>query len=213
MSATLNSEKQVVCKQEKIDYYQGIRERVRSYLGAMNPFATTESTEQKILKPDACKMFHVLGELREIKNGASDEDEPDSLLCPITMCIYKDPVFVAEPGNTYERDALLTFWDNCEKPRDPFTNAVLSDTSIFTNWSKRREVQSFLETCQKSYIPSGWITRTPPPPSGRNFQCSRVHMEENYEELIQKNDMLGLILVVLCFWSIYAVVFWALFSA
>jgi hypothetical protein len=92
-------------------------------------------------------------------------DEPDALLCPITREVFKDPVFVGESGNTYERGALESFWKRLElTKRDPLTNKELTDTSIFVNWDKRREVQRFLDA-HPSYAPQGWSSRAVPRPT------------------------------------------------
>jgi hypothetical protein len=34
-------------------------------------------------------------------------EEPAHLLCSITLALLRDPVFVPQSGNTYERDALV----------------------------------------------------------------------------------------------------------
>jgi hypothetical protein len=88
--------------------------------------------------------------------------EPDSLLCPITRVVFRDPVFVAESGTTYERSAILTSWKTSRhSKKDPLTNQVLSNTNIYTNWDKRREVQAFLDL-HSTYIPQGWDSREVP---------------------------------------------------
>eukprot|EP00511_Aplanochytrium_stocchinoi_P009792 CAMPEP_0204866780 /NCGR_PEP_ID=MMETSP1348-20121228/19085_1 /ASSEMBLY_ACC=CAM_ASM_000700 /TAXON_ID=215587 /ORGANISM="Aplanochytrium stocchinoi, Strain GSBS06" /LENGTH=332 /DNA_ID=CAMNT_0052018833 /DNA_START=13 /DNA_END=1008 /DNA_ORIENTATION=- len=91
-------------------------------------------------------------------------EEPERLLCPITRQVFRDPVFVPESGNTYERSALIRFWATCPAPRDPLTNVCLKSKNVFTNWSKRREVQSFLDE-NAGLIPAGWKERKVPPAS------------------------------------------------
>ena len=49
---------------------------------------------------------------------ASSKDstmEPVHLLCPITRVMYRDPVFVAESGNTYKREAIEGFLHNLKR--------------------------------------------------------------------------------------------------
>ena len=46
------------------------------------------------------------------------DDEPEELLCPITKAMMRDPVFVAGSGNTYEREAIETFWRGRGPRRD-----------------------------------------------------------------------------------------------
>ncbi|CAK9072395.1 unnamed protein product, partial [Durusdinium trenchii] len=86
------------------------------------------------------------------------------LLCPITQVMFRDPVFIPESGNTYERSAIETYWSGRPKcPRDPLTNVSLSGT-LYTNWGLRREVQSFLDE-HPSYVPQGWEDRSVPVPA------------------------------------------------
>jgi hypothetical protein len=104
---------------------------------------------------------------RDEKNDGieQDIDEPESLLCPITREIFRDPVFVGEVGNTYERVAIESFWERLGRSkRDPLTNAELSSTSTFVNWDKRREVQRYLDA-HPLHTPQGWLSREVPRPS------------------------------------------------
>lgn len=39
-------------------------------------------------------------------------EEPQELLCPITMQVYRDPVFVPDSGNTYEARSGHSCWSN-----------------------------------------------------------------------------------------------------
>ena len=104
------------------------------------------------------------------------DDEPDELLCPITKVMMRDPVFVAGSGNTYEREAIETYWrQTATRPvrgvrgavvgvrRDPLTNLDLANDAIFTNWDKRREVQAWLAK-HPTLTPEGWPDRDVPPP-------------------------------------------------
>jgi len=91
-------------------------------------------------------------------------EEPRSLVCPITMMVYVDPVFVPESGNTYERAAIARCWASCASSRrDPITNLPVNSTQVYTNWDKRREVQAFLDA-HPCYTPEGWTSRQVPPP-------------------------------------------------
>ena len=100
---------------------------------------------------------------------AGDQDvEPSSLCCPVMRTLFRDPVFVPESGNTYERDALMTFWRASQMagapPRDPLNNTVLTSTQVFVNWDKRREVAAWLQD-NPGYVPSGWAGRSDIPPA------------------------------------------------
>ena len=98
-----------------------------------------------------------------VSNSSRHAEEPEDLTCPITKLMFRDPVFVAGSGNTYERDAIETFWRDRRDRRDPLTNARLKNANLFTNWTKRREVDAWL-TRHPTQTPEGWTSRTAPPP-------------------------------------------------
>jgi hypothetical protein len=98
-----------------------------------------------------------------LSNSSRHAEEPEDLTCPITKLMFRDPVFVAGSGNTYERDAIETFWRDRRDRRDPLTNARLKNANLFTNWTKRREVDAWL-TRHPAQTPEGWTSRTAPPP-------------------------------------------------
>lgn len=84
-----------------------------------------------------------------------EKEEPASLICPITKCMFKSPVYLCETGNTYEHEALVRFWSN-SSIRDPLTNVKLKNNTCFSiNWGKRREVKQYLDN-HPGYKPSGW---------------------------------------------------------
>ncbi|KAJ1635004.1 hypothetical protein T492DRAFT_969555 [Pavlovales sp. CCMP2436] len=80
--------------------------------------------------------------------------------------LYRDPVFVPESGNTYDRAALETFWRQTagRRARDPLTNRDLSTRQVFVNWDKRREVASWLSE-HVAVTPTGWASRDDIPPA------------------------------------------------
>jgi len=56
-----------------------------------------------------------------------------SLICPITLDVYVDPV-VASDGNTYERRAIEDWFKRSgEAPRSPMTNEPLPNTNLIPN--------------------------------------------------------------------------------
>eukprot|EP00930_Biecheleria_cincta_P074257 TRINITY_DN61460_c0_g1_i1.p1 TRINITY_DN61460_c0_g1~~TRINITY_DN61460_c0_g1_i1.p1 ORF type:complete len:361 (+),score=13.44 TRINITY_DN61460_c0_g1_i1:220-1302(+) len=87
--------------------------------------------------------------------------EPETLLCPITQVMYRDPVFVPESGNTYERSALVRYWASSRHTRDPLSNFELEDVTVHPNWGKRREVEAYLQE-NPHYVPQGWPDRQVP---------------------------------------------------
>lgn len=84
--------------------------------------------------------------------------EPEHLKCRIVHTMYRDPAFVPESGNTFEREAILKFWKSCHAPREPLTDTALSSTALQTNWGIRREVQQFLDD-HPGYVPDNWPDR------------------------------------------------------
>jgi len=99
---------------------------------------------------------------RTSQNERQNVTEPEGLLCPITQVMFQDPCFVPESGNTYERAAIEQYWQTVPQPRDPLTNMTLSNTTLYSNWGMRREVQRFLDE-HKQYLPQGWSNRAVPP--------------------------------------------------
>ena len=104
--------------------------------------------------------------------------EPSSLCCPVMQTLFRDPVFVPDSGNTYERDALMTFWRASQMaaapPRDPLNNTVLTSTQVFVNWDKRREVAAWLQD-NPGYVPSGWAGRSDIPPADPQAHARAAH--------------------------------------
>ena len=109
-----------------------------------------------------------------LSNSSRHAEEPEDLTCPITKLMFRDPVFVAGSGNTYERDAIETFWRSRRDRRDPLTNAHVKNASLFTNWTKRREVDAWLSR-HPDQTPEGWPRRSVPPPlEERDARAKRV---------------------------------------
>mmetsp|Transcript_92755 Transcript_92755/g.276669 ORF Transcript_92755/g.276669 Transcript_92755/m.276669 type:complete len:294 (+) Transcript_92755:27-908(+) len=95
--------------------------------------------------------------------GQARPREPEHLLCPVTQALFRDPVFVVDSGNTYEREALMDYWERVGEARDPLTNLALESREVRTNWAVRREVQAFLGA-HPDFTPEGWDTREMLPP-------------------------------------------------
>eukprot|EP00933_Yihiella_yeosuensis_P028148 TRINITY_DN21954_c1_g1_i2.p1 TRINITY_DN21954_c1_g1~~TRINITY_DN21954_c1_g1_i2.p1 ORF type:complete len:504 (-),score=65.54 TRINITY_DN21954_c1_g1_i2:58-1569(-) len=85
-------------------------------------------------------------------------EEPLHLLCPITHCMFRDPVRVKHSGRTYERWAILEHWNRKGKPHDPLTNIVLQSGEIEVDWQKRDEIALFLKE-RPDFAPDGWDIR------------------------------------------------------
>jgi len=103
---------------------------------------------------------------QEQQNSDSEEDESECLRCPISRCVFLDPVMVAGSGNTYERKSIETFFAKLKRSglplRDPMTNEPLNNHNLITNWERRRAVQKYLEKLPSEKVPTGWESREVP---------------------------------------------------
>lgn len=124
--------------------------------------------------------------------------EPGRLLCTITEVMFRDPVVLAESGNTYERAAIMDWWrTQGNKLRDPRTNAYLMTGELVTNWDKRREVEEFL-TENPSYIPEGWSTREVPPLVPKESpQQAQQRAQPRFEDRVDGHGTDGFLAAVL----------------
>jgi len=134
--------------------------------------------------PAAAVPITELRGLRETETMVEPEAtvvEPHWLMCPITNTLFRDPVFVVDSGNTYERNAVLDFWRQTGVARDPLTNLQLATHDVRTNWAVRRELQSFLDT-HPNYIPAGWDSRELPTPDRPNAVPEPVEADEEVND-------------------------------
>lgn len=69
-----------------------------------------------------------------------DDGRPPEHFCPITHNIMSDPV-VAADGNTYEREAIVSWLVNNTK--SPITNDILSSTMLVDNVSLKKFIQDW----------------------------------------------------------------------
>ena len=96
-----------------------------------------------------------LRELRERQQRQQHVAEPDDLVCPITMVMFRDPVQL-ESGHTYERSAIVEHFGNSD--RDPLTNMPVDTTYIRTNFAVRSTVERWLLE-NPGHLPHGWPNR------------------------------------------------------
>lgn len=130
-----------------------------SLLGKSNIEVGRESVD----RDDLGALSEDLSETSQLSNSVTHAEEPEDLTCPITKMMFLDPVFVAGSGNTYERNAIETFWRTRRDKRDPLTNENIKNVNLFTNWTKRREVDAWL-TRHPEQTPEGWTSRQIPHP-------------------------------------------------
>lgn len=86
--------------------------------------------------------------------------------------LLRDPVFVPESGTTYERSAIVAFWQSSVgNRRDPVSNAEIASEVLYTNWDKRREVAAWLAD-HPTYVPQGWRSRDDIPPANAHLEAT-----------------------------------------
>ncbi len=73
---------------------------------------------------------------------------PEDILCLIIQQIMTDPVMLMESGHTYEKEAILKWFE--KKDIDPATGRKIIAKTIAPNIMARKMVTSFLETPKKS---------------------------------------------------------------
>jgi leucine-rich repeat protein SHOC2 len=83
--------------------------------------------------------------------------EPEELICPITLNMFRDPVMVVESGHTYERSAILSHFRR-NGAKDPLTGLALSSKKVMTIWAVRQIVQAWLDK-HPGVTPDGWDSR------------------------------------------------------
>ena len=71
-------------------------------------------------------------------------EPPPSLLCPVTLAVFADPVVLVETGHSFERAAIerhLSRFNTC-----PATLLTLEDKTLVVNHQLRKACQEFQET-------------------------------------------------------------------
>ena len=95
-------------------------------------------------------------------------EEPEHLLCPISLTLFADPVIILS-GHTYERSAIMRFWAN--RPlANPLGsgNELLRSAQMIINYNMRSQVDQWLDTASPAgYTPRGWAA---PHPTDRSAQ-------------------------------------------
>ena len=83
--------------------------------------------------------------------------EPEVLMCPITVIMFRDPVMVFESGHTYERSAVLSHFER-DGAKDPLTGRALSSMMVTTNRTVRQMVRDWLDR-HPDVTPDRWDSR------------------------------------------------------
>ena len=66
---------------------------------------------------------------------------PDEFICPITLCIMKDPVIMPD-GQTYEREAIANHLK--ASPLSPITRKHLNMKDATPNYALKNMIEKFL---------------------------------------------------------------------
>lgn len=105
-------------------------------------------------------------------------EAPKYLQCPITREVMVDPVVVCGTGQTYEREAVESWFCRHQPATDPATNVILDSTQVVPNWAIREALNQWLR--DKGALP------LPPPAQQARRQTA--------EELRSRgmNDLAGL---------------------
>ena len=129
------------------------------------------------------------------QNKTPEPDIPQHLLDPISMALHHDPV-VIESGRTYDR-STITEWFERGGLSDPYTGEKLGSRIMITNWSKREDVQRFLDD-YPGFVPDGWETRelAPVAKDRRGTGDREAAAETTFGHLLHTNVYIpGLVLI------------------
>ena len=89
--------------------------------------------------------------------------EPDELMCPISQCLYRDPVMLVS-GHTFEKTSVMEFWRRRPLVNPLGTGERLKSAQMIVNYGCRSQVDSWLER-HPGYTPEGWTERSVQPRS------------------------------------------------
>ena len=108
------------------------------------------------------------------------------LTCPITHCIFKQPVLVSASGHTFEFEALARFWASAAPGtlcRCPITNIFVPPGSgVAVNFTIRQQVLDLLVQ-HATETPYGWEDRVlPPQPSDAELQQLSAQLVRSAQE-------------------------------
>ena len=105
---------------------------------------------------------------------ALDTEPPESLVCPITYSLFRDPIRCLSDGRVYEKEALLGFWRR--RPLADFHGGPrLPSASLVPAMEQREAVAAWLAD-RPHLTPAGWGCRDPGPQSDEE-QCERLSFQ------------------------------------
>ena len=71
-----------------------------------------------------------------------DQDPPESLCCPISSELMKNPVIVVESGQTYDKESIMTWLAKHET--DPLTSKKITNMQFAKNYAIKRQVEEWV---------------------------------------------------------------------
>jgi len=114
--------------------------------GAGDPYHEFESIQQPAVQHGAA-----VSRMPAIEHSLSPEQVTETLVCPITGDVFRDPV-VCQDGQTYERSAIERWLVSHQT--SPMTNAVLPNTALVPNLALRHQIEDIAATadCQPQAV-------------------------------------------------------------
>jgi len=85
-------------------------------------------------------VFNFPPTLNLVNNSYKMSNSDDSLICPITFQLFRDPV-LAQDGHTYEREAIVKWLE--KGGRSPLTNQPLSLEHLYPNYAIKKAIDYF----------------------------------------------------------------------
>ena len=83
--------------------------------------------------------------------------EPMDLMCPISACLFRDPVMLVS-GHTFERASIVEFWRRRPLANPLGTGERLRSAQMIVNYGYRSQVDAWLQR-HPDYTPEGWSSR------------------------------------------------------
>ena len=71
-----------------------------------------------------------------------DQEPPESLCCPISSELMKNPVIVVESGQTYDRESIMTWL--AKHKTDPLTNKEITNMQFAINCVIKEQVEEWI---------------------------------------------------------------------
>ena len=81
-----------------------------------------------------------------ISTSEEDKQEPDELCCPLSLCLFEDPVLAGPSGQTYERSYILQHLQ--QSSTCPLTGIELQMSDLHPNVAVRKHAEAWRENAK-----------------------------------------------------------------